>query len=242
MKKLSCLFGLFVISLSASVAGEWLYYKHYPWVYDNVTEDWLYLRGSSDGEIYAYRSSTKAWVLFEVSEPTWEQKYEEWILDPEPYGGLEVLQQIKDAKESGATSLSFYNNNIPDLTPLAGLTNLKELSFYSNNISDITPLAGLTNLNELKFFDNNISDLTSLTGLANLIYLNLGYNKVSDLTPLAGLSNLTELYLNENNISDLTPLAGLTNLERVLLHNNNISASQQAMLEQALSNTEIIWD
>ena len=65
--KLFCLFSLFAIFLSASAASEWLFYKNYPWVYDHVSKDWLYLRGSSDGEIYAYRNSTKAWEVFEVA-------------------------------------------------------------------------------------------------------------------------------------------------------------------------------
>ena len=65
MRKLLCLFGLFSLSLSAFALNEWLYYKEYPWVYDHKTKDWLYLRGSSDGEIFAYRNSTKAWELFE---------------------------------------------------------------------------------------------------------------------------------------------------------------------------------
>lgn len=45
-----------------------MYYKEYPWVYDNVSKDWLYLRGSSDGKIYAYRASSKVWEEFEVTE------------------------------------------------------------------------------------------------------------------------------------------------------------------------------
>ena len=131
-------------------------------MYDNVSKDWLYLRGSSDGEVYAYRSSTKEWEVFEVSEPTWEQKYEEWIQNPEPYGGVDVLQQIKDAKDSGATSISFYDNNISDLSPLVWLTSLLSLSLEQNNISDLTPLGGLTNLGYLSLSGNNISDITPL--------------------------------------------------------------------------------
>ena len=123
-------------------------------------------------------------------EETWDEKYEEWILNPDPYGGLSVLQQIKDAKESGATELYLGFNNITDLTPLAGLTNLTGLDLWENNISDLTPLAGLSSLTRLDLDDNNITDLT----------------------PLAGLTNLTLLYLDDNNITDLTPLAGLTNL------------------------------
>ena len=222
MRKLFCLFSLFAIYLSASAASEWLYYKHYPWVYDNVSKDWLYLRGSSNGEIYSYRSSTQKWEVFEVQEgeKTWNEQYEEWIQNPEPYGGLEVLQWIKDAKESRATELAISFKNISDLSPLTALTNLTRLDLSMNNITDLTPLAGLTNLTIVELYYN--------------------YN-LSDLSPLARLTNLTTLTLSNNNITDITPLAGLTNLERVLLDRNNISESQKAMLEEALPNTEIIW-
>ena len=55
------------LSLSASAFSnsEWLYYKHYPWVYDNRTMDWLYLQAGMDGKIYVYRQSTGSWGDFE---------------------------------------------------------------------------------------------------------------------------------------------------------------------------------
>jgi internalin A len=241
MRKLFCLFSLFTISLSASAASEWLYYKHYPWVYDHHTKDWLYLTGSSDGEIYAYRSNTKNWEVFEIFEPTWEQKYEEWEQNPEPYGGLSVLQQIKEAKDSGATELDLFYRNISDLTPLAGLTNLTELHLATNNISDLTPLAGLTNLTYLNLSDNNISDLTPLSELTKLTKLYLHDNNISDSTPLAGLTNLTSLGLSFNKLGYITPLAELTNLTMLDLQGNHTDTSTKAMLEEALPNTNIIW-
>jgi formylglycine-generating enzyme required for sulfatase activity len=48
-------------------ASEWLYYKHYPWVYDHASKDWLYLRGSGNGKVYAYRTSSKVWEEFSVT-------------------------------------------------------------------------------------------------------------------------------------------------------------------------------
>ena len=270
-----------------SASEEWLYYKEYPWVWDNKTEDWLYLRGGEDEKIYAYRNSTKEWEEFNVQEEekTWDEQYEEWIKDPEPYGGLEVLGEIKEAKDSGATAIYLQDNNITYLTPLAGLINLTSLVLFSNNISELTPLAGLTNLTYLDLYNNNISDLTPLAGLTNLTSLGLGHNNINyltslagltnlteldlshniiidikllenltslnalwlhdnnitDLSPLAGLSNLTGFYLYNNNISDLTPLAGLTNLYQLDLNNNPITASQKAMLEDALPTTSITW-
>ena len=65
MSKLFYLISLLVFFFSASAASEWLYYKHYPWVYDNVSKDWLYLTGT-DGKVVAYRSSTKEWEDFTV--------------------------------------------------------------------------------------------------------------------------------------------------------------------------------
>ena len=72
MKKLLCFFVFIGLTFSAFSASEWLYYKHYPWVYDNVTEDWLYLRGSEDGKIFAYRASTKVWEEFSVPDDSGE--------------------------------------------------------------------------------------------------------------------------------------------------------------------------
>lgn len=65
-----------LLALSLSGAGEWLYYKQYPWVYDNYSKDWLYLRGSSDGKIYAHRSSTSEWGEFDANQtlPSFENK------------------------------------------------------------------------------------------------------------------------------------------------------------------------
>ena len=110
---------------------------------------------------------------------SWDQQYEEWIKDPVPYGGLSILQKIKEAKDSGVTELSLSQNNSSDLTPLAGLKNLTKLNLEDNNISDLTPLAGLTNLTELGLHWNNISDLTPLAGLTNLTGLDLRYNNIS---------------------------------------------------------------
>lgn len=70
MRKLFCLFGIFAISLCASAAGEWLFYKEYPWVYDHKTKNWLYLQGAGDGKIYAYRNSTNEWEEFTGDEST----------------------------------------------------------------------------------------------------------------------------------------------------------------------------
>ena len=215
MRLLFAVIGLLGFSLSATAASEWLYYKEYPWVYDNVSKDWLYLRGAADGSIYAYRSKTNKWEVFTAPKdddvipvPTWKEQYNEWVQNPEPYGGLSVLQKIKEAIESGATEVDLYRSNIRNISPLAGLTDLTRLAIDGNSISDLTPIVGLTFLTWLDLEHNSITDISPLAELTNLSYLDLVGNNVNDFSSLAELSNLTELELAGNNISDLSPLLG----------------------------------
>jgi len=115
----------------------------------------------------------------EPAEKTWDELYEEWVQNPEPYGGLSVLQQIKQAKDSGAWQLVLENKNISDISSLASLTNLESLDLDQNNIADVSPLAGLTTLTGLELGGNNITNLTALSSLTNLNYLDLDGNPLS---------------------------------------------------------------
>jgi len=139
------------------------------------------------------------------------------------------MDQISDLTPltglTNLTGLDLGSNHISDITPLARLNNLTWISLDGNQISDTTPLTGLTNLTELGLGSNHISDTTPLAGLTNLTSLNLSGNQINDsgITPLAGLTNLTELDLISNHISDTTPLAGLTNLTSLNLSGNQIS-------------------
>ena len=114
-------------------------------------------------------------------------------------------------------------NQISDLSPLAGLINLRNLSLIRNPISDLSALSGLANLNELHLHGNQITDIGPLSGLINLTVLGLNGNEISNLSPLAGLTNLTGLYLNGNQITDLSLLVGLTNLTELVLSVNQIT-------------------
>ena len=116
-----------------------------------------------------------------------------------------------------------HNFQPSDLSPLAGLINLEVLDF-TFNVSDLSPLAGLINLEYLHFTDTNVSDLSPLAGLINLE--SLGFSRtpsISDISPLAGLVNLKFIGSWGNAISDLSPLAGLTKLEVINFCGGNIS-------------------
>ena len=61
---------LLLSCLSTSGANEWLYYKHFAWVYDFASKDWFYLSGTDGGKIYAYKASSKTWIEFSADTST----------------------------------------------------------------------------------------------------------------------------------------------------------------------------
>ena len=104
-------------------------------------------------------------------------------------------------------------NQVSDLAPIAGLTELRHLILNDNLISDLSPIAGLTNLESLVLELNDVSDLSPIAGLINLEHIDFNANDVSDLSPIARLVNLRRIRTWGNPFSDLSPLAGLTKLE-----------------------------
>ncbi len=175
--------------------------------------------------------------------------------------GLTFLSKIEGQGIRDLTGLQFATNlssiridgsKVSDLSPIAGLTQLKRididftdppsiihdakqlsrlvnLTFLAlHGVEDLTPLAGLPKLEQLFVSHPNIRDLSPLAGLINLelIHLELIHMSgalISDLSPLAGLTKLEHVHLPGGDISDLTPLAGLTELEELHLHHNSIS-------------------
>ena len=135
--------------------------------------------------------------------------------------GIQNLTGLQFA--SNMRWLDVRDNQFWDLSPLAGLIELRTLALDSNNISDLSHLNGLENLTELRFNYCQVSDLSPLTGLINLRHLDLNGNNISDLSPIAGLINLKFLGFPGSNVSDLSPIAGLINLETLLFWHHDVS-------------------
>ena len=113
------------------------------------------------------------------------------------------------------------DKGIKDLTGLQFATNLNRLYLgewwgTGNQVSDLSPIAGLINLRILWIGSNPISDLTPVSGLTNLTDLVLNKTLVSDLSPVRGLTNLTRLGLNSTYVTDLSPIVGL-----IIVNNTN---------------------
>jgi hypothetical protein len=83
-------------------------------------------------------------------------------------------------------SLDARNLNLFSLEGLQHASNLRFLDVSNNNISDISPLAGLgATLETLDLENNDVFDITALQGLVFLRNLNICGNRVASLTPLA---------------------------------------------------------
>ncbi|MCL2633847.1 MAG: sigma-70 family RNA polymerase sigma factor [Oscillospiraceae bacterium] len=78
--------------------------------------------------------------------------------------------------------LHLFGNQITDISPLSGLTNLRHLSLSYNQITDISALSGMTNMTTLNLDRNQITDISPLHGLINLEYLSVQYNSLDNKT------------------------------------------------------------
>ncbi|SFU16241.1 internalin A [Pseudovibrio denitrificans] len=133
---------------------------------------------------------------------------------------LEISGSFNGAVLSGAgflaslselTNLDLSDNEIRDLTPLAGLKNLKVLTLTGNlTLSDISPLSGLTGLRQLHLRKTQVSDLSALRNMNELGILWLSRTPVVDLSPLAELPKLWGLELKRTEVTDITPLRKLS--------------------------------
>ncbi|WP_321334328.1 leucine-rich repeat domain-containing protein [Breoghania sp.] len=120
-------------------------------------------------------------------------------------------------------TLDLTNTPVTDLTSLAGLTALQSLSLFATQVSDLAPLAGLTGLQWLDLYATQVTDLTPLAGLIALQTLSLPHSQVMDLTPLSGLMALQYLAVYATRITDLAPLAGLTDLQSLRLSGTQVT-------------------
>ena len=122
------------------------------------------------------------------------------------------------------THLNLNNNDlIRNISPVAKLTKLTDLCLNYNQISDIKPVKNLTNIGQLCLIGNQISDINPVKGLTNLWRLALGQNKkIGDIKALKELTKLEDLSLGDNQIRDITPLQNLTNLRALWLDRNQI--------------------
>jgi hypothetical protein len=87
---------------------------------------------------------------------------------------LSIIQDMK-----GISTLSISGNNLTDLAPIAGFTDLYQLICENNKVSDLTPLLKLQALQYMQFANNEVENVFPLILLEKLVYADLTGNKVN---------------------------------------------------------------
>ena len=144
------------------------------------------------------------------------------------------------------TRINMSHNQVTDISPVAGLIQLRELWLTDNLVSDISPVSGLTNLNilgvsecpnlsdishvrnltnltRLDLVRTQVSDISHVRNLTNLVHLDFRHSLVSDISAVRRLINLVHLDFGDTLVSDLSPMAGLINLTVLGCWEANIS-------------------
>jgi internalin A len=99
--------------------------------------------------------------------------------------------------------LDLNNTRITNLSPVAGLPNLRFLDVSNNRrLRDISVLRTMTNLEHLRLFQCRIKDVSPLANLTNLHTLDLRYNGIIDFSPLDSLPNLEWWRFDEQYVPD----------------------------------------
>jgi Leucine-rich repeat (LRR) protein len=117
--------------------------------------------------------------------------------------------------------LDLSSNEISDLNPIAGLTNLTSLDISDNLLEDPAPASapqvGLIHVLSESQPNAETGVLDALSAMSKLKALSLGNNKIRNLEILENLVLLTEVDLSNNLVTDLTPLVDLVELNELTL-------------------------
>ena len=129
-------------------------------------------------------------------------------LSPASLDGAQALTNL--------TSLSVaYGSTVSDLTPLAGLTNLRELVLPMSKVSDLSPLRALAGLTKLDVYGNPIQGLQPLARLTKLAYLDVTGASWTTLEPLRSMTALRRLSADQEGPVDVAAVGALTALQRL---------------------------
>ena len=127
----------------------------------------------------------------------------------------------------GLTSLTVSNAGVTDLGGLEHALDLEHLQVNDNDITDLSPVAGLEALTFLGIWNNsNLSDLSPVANLTQLEVLAANEVQVQDVGPLQNLTQLESINLRNSQVQEIGALvanAGLGTGDYVDLQGNPLS-------------------
>ena len=113
--------------------------------------------------------------------------------------------------------LSLTGNQISDLSPLVGQTELRVLDLAENPVRSVEVLAGLTALQEVTLEATGITSVETFEG-SGIQFLNVRGTWVTDFSPLESCPSLSRLVVGELPSGAVETLAGLTGLVELRLY------------------------
>lgn len=140
-------------------------------------------------------------------------------------GKITSLEPLANLKNLEVISLNVDSETGVDLTPLAGLTHLRELTFGGAvHMDSLEVFSSMTETEELVLHATNsnycsASDLSAFSHMAKLQRLSISVDGLTSLTGLESLRELLEieLYSDGSTCTTLQPLAGLESLQSVTI-------------------------
>lgn len=161
----------------------------------------------------------------------------------------ENLKDISCLKNLTKLEELTINTSIPDISPLAGMTEMKILYLNASKIEDFSPIKNMTKLEKLNINPSYEFDPSVFEKLTNIKELNINiYSKYVDgeskyayvdstellkyISKMKSLENLT-LYHVMFSASDVDTICGLNTLSSLSL-TTNISAADSKKIEKAL--------
>ncbi len=106
-----------------------------------------------------------------------------------------------------------------DLSPLAGLGELRSVVIEDSRLGDLSPLRGLKKLGTVSVAGNyGVGEIAVMATLPELTSLNISRTRVADLSPLGGLPFFSELRADESQVRSVRPILGLLGLEVLTLN------------------------
>ncbi len=136
---------------------------------------------------------------------------------------VQIGKKTVDKNMTGTLSLMYMSLTDEDIKVLSEFKNVTEIYLDGNSLTDLSPLAGLTQLKKLTFHKNSVTSLDFAENLTNLTVLNFEKNKITSLAPLSKHTKLEEMWCNENNIYDLSPIKNCVNMRGIAFGNSSIS-------------------
>ena len=141
MRKLFCLFGLLMLSVSSFAVQGWMWFNQFPWVYSHEDQNWVYV--ATEIEVSLYDSgkwskqddsylSNLGWVWMNRFPWCYSDKEKRWIYITRPSSSVKdvVVIELKDGPVVIETFRDAAPNHVERIEKLASTGQYDGVAFH----------------------------------------------------------------------------------------------------------------